>query len=176
MNVDSYKSTDGGHLFNKVQRSARRQPRDVDRSAEYAAHDRLERWRRYGHPGWRQELDAQDNQPTAQFYHVITDIGYALSRVWRAAGSAARSLSPAAVMTARSAAATGMTWAAAKPATSRRIRPIPILFTRRTTRAIITRYDQHIGQVKTITEQPEIIRRAVAPRTWSTASSGRRRS
>ena len=54
-----------------IAHAARRQPRPVDRSRRPAAHDRGQRRRRQRHAstaGCRGR--AQDNQPTAQFYHV----------------------------------------------------------------------------------------------------------
>ena len=57
MNVESYKSTDGGHLFNKFTVPHGDNHGLVDRSAEYAAHDCVERWRSHGDAGRRQELD-----------------------------------------------------------------------------------------------------------------------
>ena len=55
-------------------RAARRQPRPLDRSGRPRAHDRRQRRRRHdlscdGGGTWSN----LDNQPTAQFYHVITD-------------------------------------------------------------------------------------------------------
>ena len=73
MDVESFKSTDGGHLFNKVKiphgdnHGLWIDPRDTRRMI--ASNDGGVTVTRR----WRQELDARDNQPTAQFYHVITD-------------------------------------------------------------------------------------------------------
>ena len=74
LNVQFFRSNDGGKTFQHDPRAARRQPRPVDRSRRPAAHDRGQRRRRAtsastaARPGRR-----IDNQPTAQFYHVITD-------------------------------------------------------------------------------------------------------
>ena len=68
-------------------RPARRQPRPVDRPERPAAHDRGQRRRR--HVSLRRRPDAGrriDNQPTAQFYHVIADDQLPVPRLRRAAG------------------------------------------------------------------------------------------
>ena len=55
-------------------RAARRQPRPVDRPERPAAHDRGQRRRRHRHVRRRaRRWTRADNQPTAQFYHVIAD-------------------------------------------------------------------------------------------------------
>ena len=59
MDVDAYRSTDGGRTFNKFKvphgdnHGLWIDPRNT------RAHDRSQRWRRHGHAGWRQNLDAR---------------------------------------------------------------------------------------------------------------------
>src|SRR5437660_616478 len=73
MDVDAYKSTDGGHLFNKVHvphgdnHGLWLDPQNTKRMI--ASNDGGVTVTLDGGKNWT----AQDNQPTAQFYHVITD-------------------------------------------------------------------------------------------------------
>ncbi len=73
MNVDAYKSTDGGHSFNKVKiphgdnHGLWIDPKDSRRLI--ASNDGGVTVSLDGGKSWSR----QDNQPTAQFYHVITD-------------------------------------------------------------------------------------------------------
>src|SRR5437868_7506884 len=73
MDVDAYKSTDGGHLFNKVHvphgdnHGLWIDPQNTKRMI--ASNDGGVTITLDGGKNWT----AQDNQPTAQFYHVITD-------------------------------------------------------------------------------------------------------
>src|SRR5208337_1988561 len=73
MDVDAYKSTDGGHLFNKFKiphgdnHGLWIDPRDTRRMI--ASNDGGVTVTLDGGKNWTLE----DNQPTAQFYHVVTD-------------------------------------------------------------------------------------------------------
>ena len=73
MNVEAYKSTDGGHLFNKV-----KVPHG-DNHGLWIDPKNTRRMIASNDGGVTVTLDGgktwtlQDNQPTAQFYHVITD-------------------------------------------------------------------------------------------------------
>ena len=73
MDVDAYKSTDGGHLFNKIKiphgdnHGLWIDPKDTSRMI--ASNDGGVTVTLDGGKNWTRE----DNQPTAQFYHVITD-------------------------------------------------------------------------------------------------------
>ena len=73
MDVDAYKSTDGGHLFNKVKvphgdnHGLWIDPQNTRRMI--ASNDGGVTVTLDGGKNWT----TQDNQPTAQFYHVITD-------------------------------------------------------------------------------------------------------
>ncbi len=73
MNVDAFKSTDGGHSFNKVKvphgdnHGLWIDPRNTKRMA--LSNDGGVSVSTDGGKSWTR----QDNQPTAQFYHVITD-------------------------------------------------------------------------------------------------------
>ena len=158
MDVDAYKSTDGGHLFNKVKvphgdnhglwidpQNTQRMIASNDGGVTVTL-DGGKNWTPSGQPADRAVLPRDHRQPRRRTTST------ARSRTtgrWR---------SPAAATTARSAAATGTTWAAARRAISRPTRGTRTSFTRPTTRALITRYDQHTGQVKAITEQPELSR------------------
>ena len=76
----------------------------------------------------------QDNQPTAQFYHVITDNATPYY-VYGSQQDLARWRSPAAAMMWPIDRPTGTTWAEARLVISPRILPIPILSMPVTTRA-----------------------------------------
>ena len=73
MDVDAYKSTDGGHLFNKVHVP------HGDNHGLWIDPQNTKRMIASNDGGVTVTLDGgknwtpQDNQPTAQFYHVITD-------------------------------------------------------------------------------------------------------
>ena len=125
-NVDFYKSIDGGHTFNKV-----KVPHGDNHGMWIDPHN-PKRMIDSNDGGVTVTVDGgknwtrQDNQPTAQFYHVITDkrspyyvygSQQDLVRPWRL---------PAAATMARSSARTGTAVAAARLATSRRIRRIQI--------------------------------------------------
>ena len=86
MDVEAYKSTDGGHLFNKV-----RVPHgdnhglwiDPQNTRRMIA---VERWRSYGDARWRQELDAPGQPADRAVLSRHHRHGHALSRVRAAAG------------------------------------------------------------------------------------------
>ena len=69
-----WQSIDGGKTFTTIRDAARRQPRPLDRPARPAADDRGQRRRRERHRSTAARTwSTHHNQPTAQFYHVITD-------------------------------------------------------------------------------------------------------
>ena len=86
MNVEAYKSTDGGHLFNKVKvphgdnHGLWIDPQNTRRMI--ASNDGGVTVTLDGGKNWTR----QDNQPTAQFYHVITDSATPYRVYGRAAG------------------------------------------------------------------------------------------
>ena len=86
LNTGAFRSTDGGKEFKLLPAPHGDHHALVDRShRSQAPHQRQRRRRKHlldGGTTWTQ----QDNQPTAQFYHVVTDNALALSRVRRAAG------------------------------------------------------------------------------------------
>ena len=68
-----YRSTDGGKSFRDAQFATWRQSRDLDRSRQSESHDRWQRRRRHHSLSMAGNWTTQDNQPTAQFYHVSAD-------------------------------------------------------------------------------------------------------
>ena len=126
LNVDFHRSIDGGRTFNKIKvphgdnhglwidpLNTRRMIQTDDGGATVTV-DGGDHWTK------------QDNQPTAQFYHVIADNRFPYYRVRIAAGQfQRRDCHAAARKAARSSARTGIPSAAARPDTSRHTRRIP---------------------------------------------------
>ena len=154
-NVEFFKSTDGGRSFNKVKLSSGDNhglwidPRDSNRmilSNDGGVTVSLD-----GGKTWSQE----DNQPTGQFYHVVTDTRspYYLYGSQQDAGSvaiASRSDQPA---------IDRPNWYQVGGGEAGYIAPYPpdpdIVYASEY-EGVITRFDKRTGQVKNISVQPEI--------------------
>ncbi|HTT19302.1 MAG TPA: hypothetical protein VMG82_10170 [Candidatus Sulfotelmatobacter sp.] len=155
MNVEAYKSTDGGHLFNKV-----RVPHGdnhglwidpVNTKRMIASNDGGVTVTLDGGKNWT----PQDNQPTAQFYHVTTDTG----TPYRVYG-AQQDSGTVAILSRSDAGSIGSSdWYDVGGGEAGYIAPYPpdpnIVYAA-DYQGNITRYDRKIGQVKSITEQPEL--------------------
>ncbi len=155
MNVEAYKSTDGGHLFNRVHlphgdnHGLWIDPLNTKRMI--ASNDGGATVTLDGGKNWT----PQDNQPTAQFYHVITD-GATPYRVYGAqqdnstVGIASRSDNGSIDV---------RDWYAVGGGEAGYIAPYPpdpnIVFAA-DYQGNITRFDKHTGQIKEITEQPAL--------------------
>jgi photosystem II stability/assembly factor-like uncharacterized protein len=155
MNVDAYKSTDGGHLFNKVKiphgdnHGLWIDPLDTRRMI--ASND----------GGVTITLDAgrnwtrEDNQPTAQFYHVTTDT----STPYRVYGAQQDSGTVAITSRSDDGSIDRSDWYDVGGGEAGYIAPYPpdpnIVYAA-DYQGNITRFDKRIGQVKAITEQPEL--------------------
>ncbi len=155
MNVDAYRSTDGGHLFNKV-----RIPHGdnhglwidpMDNRRMIASNDGGVTVTIDGGKSWTR----QDNQPTAQFYHVTTDT----ATPYRIYGAQQDSGTVAIVSRSDDGAIDRPDWYDVGGGEAGYIAPYPpdpnIVYAA-DYQGNITRYDRHIGQVKAITEQPEL--------------------
>ncbi len=155
MDVDAYKSTDGGHLFNKVKvphgdnHGLWIDPKDTRRMI--ASNDGGVTVTVDGGKSWTR----QDNQPTAQFYHVITDneIPYRVYGSQQDSGTVAiASRSDEGSIGVRN-------WYDVGGGEAGYIAPYPpdpdIVYAA-DYQGNITRFDKHTGQVKSITEQPEL--------------------
>jgi hypothetical protein len=142
----------------------------VDRSQRYAAHDRLQRRRRHGHARRRQEvgrakiisrrrssITSPPTRPPYRVYGSQQDSGTVAIASRSDDGSIDRT-----------------DWYDVGGGEAGYIAPYPpdpnIVYAA-DYQGNITRFDKRIGQVKSITEQPELSD-ATAPRTWSIASSG----
>src|SRR5580700_6736728 len=155
MNVDSYKSTDGGHLFNKVKvphgdnHGLWIDPRDSRRMI--ASNDGGVTVTLDGGKNWTPE----DNQPTAQFYHVITDT----SVPYRVYGPQQDSGTVAIANRSDDGSIDRSDWYDVGGGEAGYIAPYPpdpnIVYAA-DYQGNITRFDKRIGQVKAITEQPEL--------------------
>ena len=155
MDVDSYKSTDGGHLFNKFRlphgdnHGLWIDPRDTRRMI--ASNDGGVTVTIDGGKNWTR----QDNQPTAQFYHVITDS----ATPYRVYGSQQDSGSVAIASRSDEGSIDRSDWYDVGGGEAGYIAPYPpdpnIVYAA-DYQGNITRYDRHIGQVKSINEQPEL--------------------
>jgi len=155
MNVEAYKSTDGGHLFNKVKvphgdnHGLWIDPANTKRMI--ASNDGGVTVTIDGGRNWT----SQDNQPTAQFYHVITDTAtpYRVYGPQQDAGTVAIASRSDDGSISRS------DWYDVGGGEAGYIAPYPpdpnIVYAA-DYQANITRYDRHTGQVKSITEQPEL--------------------
>ncbi len=158
MNVESYKSTDGGHLFNKVgvphgdNHGLWIDPQNTRRMI--AANDGGVTVTLDGGKNWTR----QDNQPTAQFYHVITDS----ATPYRVYGPQQDSGTVAIVSRSDDGSIDKSDWYDVGGGEAGYIAPDPrdpnIVYAA-DYQGNITRYDRHIGQVKSITEQPGALRR-----------------
>jgi photosystem II stability/assembly factor-like uncharacterized protein len=155
MDVESFKSTDGGHLFNKVKiphgdnHGLWIDPKDPRRMI--ASNDGGVTVTLDGGKNWTRE----DNQPTAQFYHVITDTAIP----YRVYGSQQDSGTVAIISRSDDGAIDRSDWYDVGGGEAGYIAPYPpdpnIVYAA-DYQGNITRYDKHIGQTKSITEQPEL--------------------
>jgi photosystem II stability/assembly factor-like uncharacterized protein len=155
MDVDAYKSTDGGHLFNKVHVP------HGDNHGLWIDPQNTKRMIASNDGGVTVTLDGgknwtpQDNQPTAQFYHVITDT----ATPYRVYGPQQDSGTVAIASRSDDGTITRSDWYDVGGGEAGYIAPDPrdpdIVYAA-DYQGLITRYDRHIGQVKAITEQPEL--------------------
>ena len=155
MDVEAFKSTDGGHLFNKIKiphgdnHGLWIDPRDTRRMI--ASNDGGVTITLDGGKSWTRE----DNQPTAQFYHVITDT----ATPYRVYGSQQDSGTVAIISRSDEGSIDRQDWYDVGGGEAGYIAPYPpdpnIVYAA-DYQGNITRYDRHIGQVKSITEQPEL--------------------
>lgn len=155
MDVETFKSTDGGHLFNKVKvphgdnHGLWIDPDDTKRMI--ASNDGGVTITLDGGKNWSLE----DNQPTAQFYHVITDN----ATPYRVYGSQQDSGSVAIASRSDDGEIDRSDWYDVGGGEAGYIAPFPpdpdIVYAD-DYQGTLTRYDRHIGQVKSITEQPEL--------------------
>jgi photosystem II stability/assembly factor-like uncharacterized protein len=155
MDVEAFKSTDGGHLFNKVKlphgdnHGLWIDPRDTRRMI--AANDGGVTVTLDGGKNWTRE----DNQPTAQFYHVITDSAVP----YRVYGSQQDSGTVAITSRSDEGSIDRTDWYDVGGGEAGYIAPYPpdpnIVYAA-DYQGYITRFDKRIGQVKAITEQPEL--------------------
>jgi photosystem II stability/assembly factor-like uncharacterized protein len=155
MDVDAYKSTDGGHLFNKIKvphgdnHGLWIDPRDTRRMI--ASNDGGVTITLDGGKTWTRE----DNQPTAQFYHVITDS----AAPYRVYGAQQDSGTVAIASRSDDGSIDRSDWYDVGGGEAGYIAPYPpdpnIVYAA-DYQGNITRFDKHIGQVKSITEQPEL--------------------
>ena len=155
MNVDPYKSTDGGHLFNKVKiphgdnHGLWIDPRDSRRMI--ASNDGGVTVSLDGGKDWT----PQDNQPTAQFYHVITDA----ATPYRVYGAQQDSGTVAIASRSDSGAIDRSDWYDVGGGEAGYIAPYPLdpnIVYAADYQGNITRFDKHTGQIKSITEMPEL--------------------
>jgi photosystem II stability/assembly factor-like uncharacterized protein len=155
MDVEAFKSTDGGHLFNKIKiphgdnHGLWIDPRDTRRMI--ASNDGGVTVTLDGGKNWTR----QDNQPTAQFYHVITDS----AEPYRVYGSQQDAGTVAIASRSDDGSIDRSDWYDIGGGEAGYIAPDPndpnIVYAA-DYQGNITRYDRHIGQVKSITEQPEL--------------------
>jgi len=155
MNVEAYKSTDGGHLFNKV-----KVPHG-DNHGLWIDPQNTKRMIASNDGGVTVTLDGgknwtlQDNQPTAQFYHVTTDT----ETPYRVYGAQQDSGTVAIISRSDDHSISSSDWYDVGGGEAGYIAPYPpdpnIVYAA-DYQGNISRYDRHIGQVKSITEQPEL--------------------
>jgi photosystem II stability/assembly factor-like uncharacterized protein len=155
MNVDAYKSTDGGHLFNKVKvphgdnHGLWIDPLDTRRMI--ASNDGGVTVTLDGGKNWTRE----DNQPTAQFYHVTTDT----ATPYRVYGPQQDSGTVAIASRSDDGSIDRSDWYDVGGGEAGYIAPYPpdpnVVYAA-DYQGNITRYDRRTGQVKAITEQPEL--------------------
>jgi len=155
MNVEAYKSTDGGHLFNRIRIPHGDNhglwidplnPRRMIASNDGGVTVTLD-----GGKNWT----LQDNQPTAQFYHVATDT----ATPYRVYGAQQDSGTVAIVSRSDEGSIGQSDWYDVGGGEAGYIAPFPpdpnIVYAA-DYQGNITRFDKHIGQVKEITEQPDL--------------------
>ena len=155
MNVEAYKSTDGGHLFNRIRvphgdnHGLWIDPRDTRRMI--TANDGGVTVTLDGGKNWTRE----DNQPTAQFYHVTTDA----ATPYRVYGAQQDSGTVAIASRSDDGAIDRPDWYDVGGGEAGYIAPYPpdpnVVYAA-DYQGNITRFDKRIGQVKSITEQPEL--------------------
>jgi photosystem II stability/assembly factor-like uncharacterized protein len=155
MNVEAYKSTDGGHLFSKVHVP------HGDNHGLWIDPQNTRRMIASNDGGVTVTLDGgqtwtpQDNQPTAQFYHVIADN----ATPYRVYGAQQDSGTVAIASRSDDGAITHSDWYDVGGGEAGYIAPYPpdpnIVYAA-DYQGNITRYDRHVGQVKAITEEPEL--------------------
>jgi photosystem II stability/assembly factor-like uncharacterized protein len=155
MDVEAYKSTDGGHLFNKVHVP------HGDNHGLWIDPQNSRRMIASNDGGVTVTLDGgktwtlEDNQPTAQFYHVTTDP----ATPYRVYGAQQDSGTVAIVSRSDDGSISRSDWYDVGGGEAGYIAPDPrdpnIVFAA-DYQGNITRYDRHTGQVKAITEQPEL--------------------
>ena len=155
MDVDAYKSTDGGHLFNKIKvphgdnHGLWIDPMDTRRMI--ASNDGGVTITLDGGKNWTRE----DNQPTAQFYHVTTDNAVP----YRVYGAQQDSGTVAIASRSDDGSIDRTDWYDVGGGEAGYIAPYPpdpnIVYAA-DYQGNITRFDKHTGQVKAITEQPEL--------------------
>jgi photosystem II stability/assembly factor-like uncharacterized protein len=155
MDVETFKSTDGGHLFNKVKvphgdnHGLWIDPLDTKRMI--ASNDGGVTVSLDGGKNWTR----QDNQPTAQFYHVITDNAVP----YRVYGAQQDNTTVGIASRSDEGAIDRPDWYDVGGGEAGYIAPYPpdpnIVYAA-DYQGNITRFDKRIGQVKAITEQPEL--------------------
>jgi photosystem II stability/assembly factor-like uncharacterized protein len=155
MDVETFKSTDGGHLFNKVRvphgdnHGLWIDPQDTKRMI--AANDGGVTVTLDGGKNWTPE----DNQPTAQFYHVTTDT----ATPYRVYGAQQDSGTVAIASRSDNGSIDRGDWYDVGGGEAGYIAPYPpdpdIVYAA-DYQGNLTRFDKRIGQVKSITEQPEL--------------------
>ena len=155
MDVESFKSTDGGHLFNKVKvphgdnHGLWIDPMNTKRMI--ASNDGGVTVTLDGGKNWTR----QDNQPTAQFYHVITDN----SVPYRVYGAQQDNTTVGIASRSDGGDIDRSDWYDVGGGEAGYIAPYPpdpnIVYAA-DYQGNITRFDKRIGQVKAITEQPEL--------------------
>jgi photosystem II stability/assembly factor-like uncharacterized protein len=155
MDVEAYKSTDGGHLFNRIHvphgdnHGLWIDPKDTRRMI--ASNDGGVTVTLDGGKNWTRE----DNQPTAQFYHVTTDT----ATPYRVYGAQQDSGTVAIASRSDDGSIDRSDWYDVGGGEAGYIAPYPpdpnIVYAA-DYQGNITRFDKHIGQVKSITEQPEL--------------------
>jgi len=155
MDVEAFKSTDSGHLFNKVHvphgdnHGLWIDPMDTERMI--AANDGGVTVTLDGGKNWTPE----DNQPTAQFYHVITDDALP----YRVYGAQQDSGTVAIASRSDDGSISRSDWYDVGGGEAGYIAPYPTdpdIVYAADYQGTMTRYDRHTGQVKSITEQPEL--------------------
>jgi photosystem II stability/assembly factor-like uncharacterized protein len=155
MDVETYKSTDGGHLFSKVSvphgdnHGLWIDPEDTRRMI--ASNDGGVTISVDGGKSWT----PQNNQPTAQFYHVITDN----ATPYRVYGSQQDNSSVGIASRSDEGEIDRPDWYDVGGGEAGYIAPYPpdpdIVYAD-DYQGTLTQYNRHIGQAKSITEQPEL--------------------
>jgi len=155
MDVETYKSSDGGNLFNRIKvphgdnHGLWIDPEDTRRMI--ASNDGGVTVTLDGGNNWTLE----DNQPTAQFYHVITDS----ETPYRIYGSQQDSGTVAITSRSDNGSIDRSDWYDVGGGEAGYIAPYfpdPNVVYAADYQGNITRFDKRIGQVKSITEQPEL--------------------